>query len=66
MVEMEMSRLYKPNPWDASCGRRPRPQRKTKVEEMERVGEQEQGTATRKEERYSEEQWDLFEKRIGY
>lgn len=66
MVEMEMGGRYRPNPWDAPCERRPRRQRKRKVEERERVGEGEQGTATRKEVRYSEEQWDLFEQEIGY
>ena len=65
-VEKEMSRRYKPNPWDAPGGRRARPARKTKAVERVCVEEGKQEMAVRKDEKHSEEKWDLFERAVGY
>ena len=63
-VAEEMRRRYSPNPWDAPGPRRPRPQRRTPAAKEEKVDERsEEG---RKAEGYSEEQWDLFERQLGY
>ena len=63
-VAEEMSRRYSPNPWDAPGPRRPRPQRRTPVDKKEKV--EERSEEARKAEGYSEEQWDLFERQLGY
>ena len=65
-VAEEMSRRYSPNPWDAPGPRRPRPQRRILVAEEEKMVEERSKEAEGKAEGYSEEQWDLFERRLGY
>ncbi len=61
-VEEEMKRRYAPNPWDAPGPRRLRPQRVSKVG----YRKEEQGPDSRDALRHSEEEWDLFERVLGY
>ena len=61
-VEEEVKRRYAPNPWDAPGPRRLRPQRMLEAET--RKGEQ--GSDSRETSRHSEEEWDLFERVLGY
>ena len=61
-VEEEMKRRYAPNPWDAPCPRRLKPQRFLKVGN----GMGELGPDSRDTSRHSEEEWDLFERVLGY
>lgn len=62
-VDEEMSKRYAPNPWDAPAPRRLKQQQRiSKVDRMK--GEQSTGLVGGS--RYSEEQWDLFECRLGY
>ncbi|KAL9076805.1 MAG: hypothetical protein Q9161_000790 [Pseudevernia consocians] len=61
-VEEEMKRRYAPNPWDAPGPRRLKPQRIPSVgsSQGERCPESKEVL------RYSEEEWDLFERVLGY
>ena len=65
-VAEEMRRRYSPNPWDAPGPRRPRPQRRTPVAKKEKVEEEERSEEAKTAEGYSEEQWELFERQLGY
>lgn len=61
--EEEMKRRYAPNPWDAPGPRRVRPRR---IAAEVGSGKEERCEGSKEGPRYSEEQWDLFERRVGY